>query len=140
MLSSLVLMSSSSCFPLRGVADIAWPCTLRRKEWRLPVYCSKHGVIRKVMSQEIFAQQATLAEAWSLINETFYDGSFNSLDWTRDLEKHMRASFFANDKEEAYSEIASMVQDLNDPYTRVVPASYVPSTAATPLQPRPGRL
>lgn len=70
---------------------------------------------------EIFAQQTTLAEAWAVINDTFYDGNFNSIDWTRDLEKHMRASYLAIDKEAAYSEISEMLGDLGDPFTRVVP-------------------
>lgn len=71
---------------------------------------------------EILTQQATMLEAFFVVKDLFYDLALLSQNayWDGELEKHMLNSYYANDKESAYSEIAAMLDALEDPYTRIV--------------------
>ena len=63
-----------------------------------------------------------MLEAFFVVKDLFYDLALLSQNayWDGELEKHMLNSYYANDKESAYSEIAAMLDALEDPYTRIV--------------------
>lgn len=72
----------------------------------------------------IFEAQRSLAEAWQIVGETFFDGGFNGhADWLRELRTHMQAAFDAPDEKAAYEQgVDALLAELGDPYTRRVPA------------------
>lgn len=70
----------------------------------------------------VFAAQKTLVEAWQIVGETFVDNDLNGLDWENELRKHMVAAFQSGDPVKAHVELDTMLEELGDPYTRVIPA------------------
>lgn len=70
---------------------------------------------------EIFAAQRTLAEAWTIVGESFVDESFNGHDWENELRTHMVAAFKSPDGSTAYKQLDELLQNLGDPYTRRIP-------------------
>ncbi|KAI8473417.1 MAG: tail-specific protease [Monoraphidium minutum] len=80
-------------------------------------------VIRLPASDDpaIFTAQQTMVQAWQIVGESFVDPSFGGHSWTDELRTHMLAAYQAPDSAGAYQEISSMLQDLGDPYTRLLP-------------------
>jgi hypothetical protein len=56
-----------------------------------------------------------------LAGESFVDDTFNGHDWPYELKQHMIAAYEAQDGPKAFQEIVTMLNDLGDPYTRVIP-------------------
>ncbi len=74
---------------------------------------------------ELFSAQKTLVQAWSILTETYVDPTFNHLDWQRELSSKLTSIADAPSKDAASEQIASMVSDLGDPFTRwVSPKDY----------------
>lgn len=67
---------------------------------------------------EVYAVQKTLVEAWHLVEHTYVDktGDF----WRQDLRSHMLQVYKAEDSDTAYESLKTMLEDLGDPYTRLV--------------------
>eukprot|EP00210_Caulerpa_lentillifera_P006260 g5979.t1 len=68
---------------------------------------------------EIFAVQKTMVEAWDIVNNVFVDRTDER--WFQDLSKYIKQAYSATDSNTAYKSISSMLSDLGDPYTRIVP-------------------
>jgi len=68
---------------------------------------------------EVFAVQKTLVEAWDIVDKVFVDPTGD--DWRRDLRTHLLQAYEAQDADSAYASIEGMLEELKDPYTRVVP-------------------
>jgi C-terminal processing protease CtpA/Prc len=74
---------------------------------------------------ELFSVQKTLVEAWSILTETYVDPTFNHLDWQQELSSKLNSIAYAPSKDVAAEQIATMVSDLGDPFTRwVSPKDY----------------
>ncbi|MFA6989384.1 MAG: S41 family peptidase [Candidatus Gastranaerophilaceae bacterium] len=54
-------------------------------------------------------------QSWSTLHDEFLDQSLNKQDWTRWKNKYLEK---IKNKEDAYVAIETMVESLNDPYTR----------------------
>jgi hypothetical protein len=55
--------------------------------------------------------------------DSFVDESFNGHWWPEELKRHMMAAYASNSGAAAYGEITSMLAELGDPYTRIIPPS-----------------
>eukprot|EP01026_Neomeris_dumetosa_P023401 TRINITY_DN1991_c0_g1_i1.p1 TRINITY_DN1991_c0_g1~~TRINITY_DN1991_c0_g1_i1.p1 ORF type:complete len:500 (+),score=74.41 TRINITY_DN1991_c0_g1_i1:82-1581(+) len=69
---------------------------------------------------EIFTTQRTLVEAWGIVQEEFVDEHFNGLDWNTQLASSMSGVLKADNQQDAFSNISTMLEKLGDPYTRIV--------------------
>jgi hypothetical protein len=49
------------------------------------------------------------------------DDTFNGHSWPLELKQHMLAAYGAADGKAAFKEIGTMLGDLGDPYTRIIP-------------------
>lgn len=59
-----------------------------------------------------------VAQAWQIVQQQYYDSTFNNVDWPR-----VRQEFLARDyrtKAEAHTAISNMLQRLNNPATRLL--------------------
>ena len=70
---------------------------------------------------DVLAAQQTMVQAWQTVGEAFFDSSFGGANWTDELRRHMLAAYASRDGAAAYAEIAAMLADLKDPYTRLLP-------------------
>eukprot|EP00271_Cylindrocystis_brebissonii_P010945 TRINITY_DN27489_c0_g1_i1.p1 TRINITY_DN27489_c0_g1~~TRINITY_DN27489_c0_g1_i1.p1 ORF type:complete len:652 (+),score=127.25 TRINITY_DN27489_c0_g1_i1:137-2092(+) len=74
---------------------------------------------------EVSSVQKTLVESWGIVEETYWDDSFNHQDWDAKLEQSLRETFEVASPEEAYGQIRTMLASLGDPFTRIVtPQEY----------------
>ena len=55
-------------------------------------------------------------EVWQIINYQYVDQNFNDTDWLKVRKEYLEKSY--TDKEEAYEAIRTMLEKLEDPYTR----------------------
>ncbi len=62
---------------------------------------------------------AVFDDAWSSINERYYDRKFNGLDWGAQRTTFRSLAAAANSSGEFYSVLRRMIASLNDPHTRV---------------------
>jgi C-terminal processing protease CtpA/Prc len=53
--------------------------------------------------------------------DSFVDDRFNGHYWPDELKAHMIAAYNSKDGSTAYREIETMLADLGDPYTRIIP-------------------
>lgn len=74
-------------------------------------------------TEETFALQRTLVEAWTIVSEAFVDPSFNHLDWYEELRRHLINISQTESSEKGVEQLKHMVAELGDPFTRWVPAS-----------------
>lgn len=74
---------------------------------------------------KVFAAQQTLVEAWSIIEDAYVDAQFGGHQWEDELSNALVATYAAEDGDGAYKQIGNMLSKLGDPFTRIVPASYV---------------
>lgn len=58
-------------------------------------------------------------DAWSAINQRYYEPGFNGLDWSAQRTAFRSLAAAANSGEELYSVLRRMIAPLNDPHTRV---------------------
>ena len=58
-------------------------------------------------------------DAWSAINQRYYEPGFNGLDWSAQRTTFRSLAAAANSSEELYSVLRRMIAPLNDPHTRV---------------------
>lgn len=49
------------------------------------------------------------------------DDNFNHHSWPEELKSHMMAAYNSKNGGAAYQEITKMLEDLGDPYTRIIP-------------------
>lgn len=49
------------------------------------------------------------------------DDTFNGHYWPDELKAHMMAAYNSNNGRAAYTEIETMLEELGDPYTRIIP-------------------
>lgn len=56
------------------------------------------------------------------MRETFFDEQFNGHNWEEELRSHLVAAYNTASQDDAQKEINSMLSDLGDPYTRMIPA------------------
>ena len=70
---------------------------------------------------QIFAVQKTMVEAWSIVDEAFYDSAYGGRDWEQDLGSALTEAHASQEPGGAYKEIGHMLQKLGDPFTRIVP-------------------
>lgn len=73
-------------------------------------------------TRELFNLQRTMVEAWTIIQETFIDGSFNNTNWEEELKSHLTAAAAADSTTVGQQQLQNLISDLGDPYTRWVPA------------------
>ncbi|MBE9065782.1 PDZ domain-containing protein [Leptolyngbya cf. ectocarpi LEGE 11479] len=64
-------------------------------------------------------QQKLVMEVWRIVNRAYLDETFNHQNWWFTREKALKRSL--NTWEDAYKEAQSMLQKLDDPYTRFLP-------------------
>lgn len=62
---------------------------------------------------------AVFDDAWSSINERYYDGKFNAVDWSAQRTTFRSLAAAANSSEDFYSVLRRMIASLNDSHTRV---------------------
>lgn len=62
---------------------------------------------------------AVFDDAWSSINERYYDGRFNGLDWDAQRIAFRSLAAEANSSGEFYAVLRQMIASLNDSHTRV---------------------
>lgn len=62
---------------------------------------------------------AVFDDAWSAINQRYYEPTFNGLDWSAQRTTFRSLAAAANSSEELYSVLRRMIASLNDPHTRV---------------------
>lgn len=55
-------------------------------------------------------------EVWQLIDRTYVDATFNQVDWVSVRQEYLGRSY--TDREQAYTAIREMLEQLDDPYTR----------------------
>ncbi|MGC1306237.1 MAG: carboxyl-terminal processing protease CtpC [Phormidesmis sp.] len=74
--------------------------------------------IHRSQSQAFFKEgpKELIDEVWQLIDHEYVDGSFNSLDWNDIRMSYLNRDY--TDKEEAYTAVREMLEQLEDPYTR----------------------
>src|SRR5882762_7266401 len=58
-------------------------------------------------------------DAWSAINQRYYEPGFNGLDWNAQRTTYRSLAAAANSSEELYSVLRRMIAPLNVPHTRV---------------------
>lgn len=58
-------------------------------------------------------------DAWSAINQRYYEPGFNGLDWSAQRTTYRSLAAAANSSDELYSVLRRMIAPLNDPHTRV---------------------
>lgn len=58
-------------------------------------------------------------DAWSTINERYYDRGFHGLDWDLQRTNFRTLAAEANSSQELYAVLRRMIASLNDPHTRV---------------------
>src|SRR5437016_3703438 len=58
-------------------------------------------------------------DAWSSINQRYYEPGFNGLDWGSQGTTFRALAAAANSSEELYSVLRRMIASLNDPHTRI---------------------
>jgi carboxyl-terminal processing protease len=69
-----------------------------------------------------FTREGRLAvfdDAWSSINDRYYDGKFNTVDWGSQRTTFRPLAAAANSREDFYSVLRRMIASLNDSHTRV---------------------
>lgn len=64
-------------------------------------------------------QQKLVMEVWRIVNRAYLDDTFNHQNWWFTREKALKHSL--NTWEDAYEEAQTMLQKLDDPYTRFLP-------------------
>src|SRR5882672_371183 len=62
---------------------------------------------------------AVFDDAWSRINERYYDHSFHGLDWDAQRANFRSLAAEAGSSEELYAVLRRMIAALNDPHTHV---------------------
>jgi carboxyl-terminal processing protease len=62
---------------------------------------------------------AVFDDAWSRINERYYDHNFHGLDWDAQRANFRSLAAEAGSSEELYAVLRRMIAALNDPHTRV---------------------
>ena len=62
---------------------------------------------------------AVFDDAWSRINERYYDRTFHGLDWDAQRTTFRTLAADANSNQELYAVLRRMIAALNDPHTRV---------------------
>ena len=62
---------------------------------------------------------AVFDDAWSRINERYYDHSFHGLDWDAQRANFRSLAAEAGSSQELYAVLRRMIAALNDPHTRV---------------------
>src|SRR6185503_5478426 len=62
---------------------------------------------------------AVFDDAWSTINQRYYDSAFRGLDWVAHGTRFRALAAQANSSEELYAVLRSMIAPLADPHTRV---------------------
>jgi carboxyl-terminal processing protease len=62
---------------------------------------------------------AVFDDAWSAINERYYDRRFNGLDWDAQRTTFRSLAAAAKSADEFYSVLRQMIASLDDPHTRV---------------------
>ena len=72
---------------------------------------------------QVFAVQKTMVEAWSIVDEAYFDSSYGGRDWEQELGSALSHAHASNEPGGAYKEISLMLQKLGDPFTRIVPPS-----------------
>lgn len=73
-------------------------------------------------TQELFNLQRTMVEAWTIIQDTFVDGSFNHTNWEEELKSHLTEVSHLDSTTVGEESLVDLISDLGDPYTRWVPA------------------
>jgi len=62
---------------------------------------------------------AVFDDAWSRINERYYDRTFHGLDWEAERTAFRTLAAEANSSDELYAVLRRMIAPLDDPHTRV---------------------
>lgn len=62
---------------------------------------------------------AVFDDAWSRINEHYYDQTFHGLDWDAQRARFRALAADASSNQELYAVLRRMIAPLNDPHTRV---------------------
>ncbi len=62
--------------------------------------------------------QKTIAQAWRIVNQAYFDETFNHQNWWSTREKFLRRRVETND--EAYEAIEEMLATLDEPFTRLL--------------------
>ena len=62
---------------------------------------------------------AVFDDAWSRINERYYDRSFHGLDWKAQRTTFRSLAAEVNTSQEFYAVLRRMIASLNDPHTRI---------------------
>ncbi|KAL4420229.1 hypothetical protein ABPG77_011053 [Micractinium sp. CCAP 211/92] len=71
--------------------------------------------------KDVFEVQKTMAEAWTIVTETFVDSSFNNTAWDEELVGALTQAADARSADEAREQITAMLGKLGDPFTRWLP-------------------
>lgn len=60
----------------------------------------------------MFSVQKTMVEAWSIVDDAFFDSSFGGKDWESELGNALMAAYRTEEPGSAYVEIGRMLQVL----------------------------
>jgi carboxyl-terminal processing protease len=86
---------------------------------RSAVYPSKLSDLALVSASTREGRLAIFDDAWSTINERYYDRGFHGLDWDAQRTTFRSLAAEANTSQELYAVLREMIAALNDPHTRV---------------------
>eukprot|EP00884_Botryococcus_braunii_P004112 jgi/Botrbrau1/13701/Bobra.250_2s0002.1 len=60
--------------------------------------------------------QQALVEAWGYVSTSYLDPTYNNVDWQKQLQESLDASFGAKNPKEAYAVVTAMLEKLGDPF------------------------
>jgi carboxyl-terminal processing protease len=84
-----------------------------------PVYPSKLADSAVISASTREGRLAIFDDAWSTINERYYDRGFHGLDWDSQRTTFRLLAAEASTSRELYAVLRRMIAPLNDPHTRV---------------------
>jgi carboxyl-terminal processing protease len=104
MFRALALLAALSFYP--------FPFTL------FPIY-SVRAEVTPVSTATREGRLAVFDDAWSRIDERYYDRKFHGLDWDAQKTTFRPLAAAANSTQEFYAVLCRLIASLNDPHTRV---------------------
>ncbi|MBV6496800.1 MAG: hypothetical protein JFAIHJKO_01928 [Pyrinomonadaceae bacterium] len=96
-----------------------------RKSARRPVITMMGDPVSSVPKPEPLSENVTaFLQAWSVVNETYFDSTFAGLDWDKVREEYLPRAKAAKSEAEIDNLILEMVGKLGKSHFGIVPASF----------------
>ena len=86
---------------------------------RSPVYASNLADVEVVSTSTREGRLEVFDDAWSTIDQRYYDRTFHGLDWNAQRTTFRSLAAEATSSQELYAVLRRMIASLNDPHTRI---------------------